>query len=456
MIMKREGILCLFFSVIFIIGCVTPESNNLQDVPEVITEKITGEVPSTKPITEESKKTEEQPKIAAAKVIQKEKFDLIFPTLTYEGAYNGPLYGTSEQVGAVSMDTYFNLLDRNGINYFIGMFPVAGEPSADALLSNEGLGAIIDAVQKHPYRVIPFFSPGIGGKEVEKSLGPTLTGRYTQTLSASQNIVGKSFIKGFGEIETQEWSVRHNDPKVLQLISLAEQNNINVMFHPVASKADDVGKIIEAYPNTIFLIHLYREDLANGKDKWIKLLKEHDNLYFSMDAAHIIHVNNMDIIYDYDSSDTQASIKKLVSEYDSKEKSIINDAINAYKPLVDAAPDKVMWGTEIGPKYAFDPQVFDRAVRASRFVIAGFNPEHQEAVGYRNALRVFGEGSVVDPSIKVINTQTWKECSDSEMNTCDETCETPNEDSLTVEEEACFKDCLIKKQCREVVEMDVG
>jgi len=273
---------------------------------------------------------------------------------------------------------------------------------------------------------------------------------------ASENIAGKGFIRGFGEVETQEWNAMHNDPKIIQLIDMAQNNDINFMFHPVAAKIDDVEKIVEAYPDTVFLIHMYREDLDKSTSKLIKILQEHDNLYFSMDAAHIIHNNNMDIIYDYDSPNKQSSINKLVSTFDSKEKTMTISAIQAYKPLVDAAPDKVMWGTEIGPEYAFDPKVFDRAVKISRFVIAGFDKEHQEAVGYKNALRVFGEGVVVDASIKVLDTSSWPECTDDQMDGCDSSCGNPDTDSLTAEQESCYQNCLIGKQCREVVEMDIG
>src|SRR3989338_3309809 len=446
--------------IVLMSGCAAQEAA-MKNAPEPVIEEAPQEttaepdkVPELLPAEEVKKELTipEEPRVAKEKM----EFQLIYPTLTYEGAYNGPLYGTSEQVGSASMDSYFNLLDRNGINFFIGMFGISGEPAADTLISDQGLGEVIDAAQKHPHRVVPFFNPGIGGEEVEKYLGEELTGRYSSTLSASQKIVGNNFIRGFGEVETQEWSVRHNDPKVLQLINLAKSNNINFMFHPVAGKADDVKKIIEAYPETIFLIHLFREDLANSKDKWIKILKEHDNLYFSMDAAHIIHVNNMDIIYDYDSTDKESSIRKFVSTYDSKEKSMVTEAIKAYKPLVDAVPDKIMWGTEVGPEYAFDPQVFDRAIKASRLVIAGFDKEHQEAVGYKNALRVFGQGVVVDVDIKVLDTSSWQDCTDTQMSGCDTSCEIPDSDTFTAEQEACYQNCLIGQQCREVVEMDIG
>ena len=441
-------------ALILLVGCSAPVTDNPKEVGQAAVQEQ-----STEPeITEETPEMAEEPitEIPAPIAEEEPGYEIFNPSLTYPGAYNGPLYGTSEQVGSASMDSYFKNLDQNGINFFIGMFGISGEPSADTLVSDQGLGEVIDAAQKHPYRVIPFFNPGIGGEEVEQYLGETLTGWYTKTLAASIEIVGNDFIRGFGEVETQEWSARHNDPRIIQLVDMAQNNDIDFMFHPVASKADDVQKIIEAYPDTTFLIHLYREDLEKAKSKWIALLKEHDNLYFSMDAAHILFVNGNDIIYTYDSSDKQSAISDFVSTFDSKEKSIIASAIDAYKPLVEAVPDKVMWGTEIGPEYAFDPWVFNRAVKASRFVIAGFAPEHQEAVGYKNALRVFGQGVVADPGIKVLDTSSLPECTDAQMSGCDESCEIPDSDSLTVEQEACYQNCLIGKQCREVVEMDVG
>ena len=452
------GTILLLALLILASGCATQEKA-MEKMPEAAGEDAPqepAEEPALEPQPVEEAKVE--PVIAEPVLIAEEKkeFQIFDPVLTYDGAYNGPLYGTSEQVGAASMDSYFENLDRNGINFFIGMFAISGEPSADTLISDQGLGEVIDAAQKHPYRIIPFFNPGIGGEEVEQYLGKTLTGWYTVTLAASQKVTGKNFIRGLGEVETQEWQAGHNDPKVRQLIDLAQGNDIHFMFHPVAGKIDDVEKIADAYPETTFLIHMYREDLAKSMTRLIKILQEHDNLYFSMDAAHILFVDGNDIIYTYDSKDKQSSINKFVSALDSKEKSIVNDAIKAYKPLVDAVPDKVMWGTEIGPEYAFDPKVFDRAIKASRLVIAGFDKEHQEAVGYKNALRVFGQGVVADPGIKVIDTRSWPECTSTKIGSCDESCGIPDTDSMTSEQEACYQNCIIAEKCREIPEMDTG
>ncbi len=460
----------LIILIVFSYGCTQTASDvNRETEPTEIQEQAienAGEI-ITSPLNESTPGEEEQPlaeEIQAQVILNQteqpvvEQFEIFNPSLTYSGAYNGPLYGTSEQVGSASMDSYFELLDRNGINFFIGMFGISGSPTADTLISNQGLGEVIETVQKHPHRVIPFFNPGIGGEEVEKYLGSQLTGMYTTTLRASQKITGKEFIQGLGEVETQEWSARHNDPKVLQLVNLAKDNNIHFMFHPIASKIDDVEKIVEAYPDTIFLIHMYREDLDQSRDKLITILQEHDNLYFSMDAAHILFVDSLggDLVYVYDSENKQSSVNRFVSTFDSKEQSMTADAIRAYKPLVDAVPDKVMWGTEIGPEYAFDSKVFDRAIKISRFVIAGFNEEHQEAVGYKNALRVFGQGVTADATVNVIDTRSWPDCTDDQMGGCDTSCDIPHLETLTAEQDSCYQNCLIGKRCKEVVEMDVG
>lgn len=63
---------------------------------------------------------------------------------------------------------------------------------------------------------------------------------------------------------------------------------------------------------------------------------------------------------------------------------------------------------------------------------------------------------VVDANIKVLDTRSWLDCIADQMSACDNSCEIPDSDTLTAEQEKCYKDCLIGKQCKEVFEMDVG
>ncbi len=383
-----------------------------------------------------------------------ENYKIFDPVLKYEGSYNGPLYATSEQIGdGYNIDKYMANLDRNGVNFFIGMFPILGEQKENYLVSHSNLGYVVNNVRKYPHRIIPFFNPGFGGEEIEdrKLIGDKLTSLYRNTLSSSNTIAGNNLIKGFGEIETQEWSVRHNDPKILQLTDIASSNKINFMFHPVALKINDVEDLIEKYPDTNFLIHMYREDLDKSEVKLIEMMKNHNNLYFSIDAAHIIHYDENDILYSYGDQYGDNAGKRFISTVNSNYNSILNDAVSDYKPLVNAVPDKVMWGTEAGPEYSFEPEVYDLMIKISREFISKVaeDPAHQEALGYKNALGVFGQGVVLEKEIKVIDSSSWLSCNEEQMDSCDESCGIMNENDIDTNPdlEVCFDTCLTEKQC---------
>ncbi len=393
---------------------------------------------------------------------QETEFKIFQPSLTYEGMYNGPLYATSEQIGNYPIDAYMSNLDRNGVNFFVGFFGIEGEQSAEMLIITDGLGYTVNGVEKYPGRIIPFFSPGYGGGEIEERglIGDKLTKLYSDALSSSKSIAGDDFIQGFGEIETQEWSVRHNSPKVLQLIDLASSNNINFMFHPVASKISDVENIVERYPDMNFIIHMYRSDLAKSKPELIEILKTHDNLFFSIDAAHIIHLNGNDVLYDYadDYGDGDKAKDKFIATVNDKYESILNGAVIDYKELVEAAPGQIMWGTEAGPDYAFEPEVYDIMVKASRDLISRLSddPEIQEDIGYKNALRGFGPGIVLDKEVNVYDTSTWPTCTEDQVSSCDNTCEIESDgDTEEYPDKAkCFLICLYGERCVDIVEDD--
>jgi len=333
----------------------------------------------------------------------KGEFQIFNPRLTYPGAYNGPLYATSEQVGDTApKELYFENLDRNGVNYFIGMFTISGEPDPSTLTSSKGLGYIIDWVEKHPNRIVPFFNLGLGGKKEEPQLGKTLTRRYNKTHIASKSIVGDNFIKGLGEIETQEWLVRHHDPKVMQLFEIADTGGLVAMFHPTSFKLNDVERVVKAFPDTIFLIHMFHEDIRDRKSTLIDIMESHENLIFSIDAAHLIFDGN-DVLSTCDGPNIQISKDCFISIYDSQEKIFIKNALRFYDTIVDAVPEQVVWGTNSRSLYNYEPEVYDRMIKISRLFIGELDPKYQEAVGYKNALRIFGPGVKLDRKIDVID-----------------------------------------------------
>src|SRR3989338_10080576 len=125
--MQKKRLLFLFLAIlaIAVYGCAAQKAPVdkasepvVEDVPQEAVEAPVQE-PQTVEETKEEQTIAEEPIIAELEPVveKKEEFQIFNPVLTYEGAYNGPLYGTSEQVGSASMDSYFENLDRNGINF---------------------------------------------------------------------------------------------------------------------------------------------------------------------------------------------------------------------------------------------------------------------------------------------------------------------------------------------------
>lgn len=106
--------------------------------------------------------------------------NLVVPKLTYTGAYNGPLYDTSSKIGdSAPLDLHFENMDRNGVNYLIA-YTFTEEIA--------GTDYIKGAIKKYPGRIIPFYSPGLGGVEAESFVGDELTNMYEMAFPMAKNI----------------------------------------------------------------------------------------------------------------------------------------------------------------------------------------------------------------------------------------------------------------------------
>ncbi|MBI4067216.1 hypothetical protein HY407_02440 [Candidatus Gottesmanbacteria bacterium] len=317
---------------------------------------------------------------------QEPKTDLFMTKLTYEGAYNGPLYDTSSKIGdSAPMDLHFENMDRNGVNFLIGYFFAEEVASTDYVKG---------AIAKHPGRIIPFYSSGLGGKEAERFVGEELTKRFEMSLPWAKRHLGESTIQGIGEIEIFQWNMPHNDPRILQLFDFASKNNLKVMTHPVPGKMQQVGDILEKYPDTIFLIHMFQDDFARERANIIELMKIHNNLYFTIDVDHLLYdrVAGTGLLYKYEGKDVGAGKNGFIKDFDSKYQGMLKADLSLYKPLIEAHPDRVTWGTEMNIRYTYEVDVYDRMIKFIRLFIGSLDPSVQENIGYKNALRVFGEG----------------------------------------------------------------
>ncbi len=313
----------------------------------------------------------------------------LFPSqLTYPNAYNGPLYATSEQIGDSAPFSHLQNLRRNGVNFMIAFFSIELDPGEEV---DSDIEYAKQVVRSAPGRVIPFLSLGLPAEETKPLVGERLATRYRETLTAVQQQAGENFIRGIGEIEQYAWDIQPNDPKMLELFDLAAENDLMVMFHPDPGQSNGVKTVIERYPDTIFLIHMFPEDLSADRQQYINLLEAHDNVYFSVDADHMMFDGETGLLYKYEDESVAQAKVHFLADYDRNEQQLLNSALGRYKPLIEAVPDKVMWGTEGGTEYFYEPEVYDRTVKFSRLFIAKLDPAVQEKFAYKNAQRLLPE-----------------------------------------------------------------
>jgi len=439
-------ILLVLILIVFISACQTQ-----QELPSQTEQSLVQEPTTPTPAVEQSpappqELIKEQTLPTPPK--KQEEFKLIQPTLTYEGAYNGPLYDTSLQIGSEGdIDIYFNTFDKNGLNFFIGYFKIDYPPNKDALLSTRQFGYLLEGVQKHPERIIPYISLSIPADKVYTILGSAMTTRYKTNLETVQRLAGKDLVKGFGEIEAMDYTGYHVDsPELIQIYDLAQEKNVNVMFHPGQGEASRVETLLKKYPEQTFLIHMYREDIVKDRQSYIRLLQTYNNLYFSVDVDHMMHDGDTGLLYKYQDKTIPTAVSSFVMDYTKLEKPLLEGALEDYTPLINAAPTKVMWGTEMGPKYNFEPAVYDRMIKFSRLFIGKLDPTFQEGFAYKNALTVFGKGATLETSLPLIDASNWPECNEAIIDQCDEEARVcgPIE---SPEEEQCLDICMNKNKC---------
>lgn len=317
---------------------------------------------------------------------QDSKISLFQPQLTYERAYSGPLYDTSSKIGdSAPLDLHFENMDRNGVNFLIA-YTFAEEVV--------GTDYIKGAIKKYPGRIIPFYSPGLGGKEAESFVGEELTKMFEMSFPMAKKHLGEITIKGIGEIEMFQWNMPHNDPRILQLFDFAKANKLKVMLHPVPGKISQVRDILEKYPDTTFLIHMFQDDFVKERINIIELMKTHKNIYYSIDIDHLLYDRSAGtgLLYKYEGKDVVVGKNGFIKDFDSKYQAMLKADLALYKPLIEAHPNRVTWGTEMNIRYTYEPEVYDRMIKFIRLFIGSLDPSIQENIGYKNALERFGEG----------------------------------------------------------------
>jgi hypothetical protein len=172
------------------------------------------------------------------------------------------------------------------------------------------------------------------------------------------------------------------------IFEFAGNHNLFIMIHLGLNQSDRSGleEMLYKFPNTKVIIHGFEQ----GGQGFAELLKKHQNLYFTLDTATLMKLGinrpGKHLMY----PDNNGSAQQFLSEYSENKQNLLLQATNEWEWVILAAPDRVMWGTDVSFKWHTDKEVYRRLIEFSKEFIKSLPIEVQNKYAYENAVRLFG------------------------------------------------------------------
>lgn len=266
--------------------------------------------------------------------------------------------------GDLSADNLICLFESEGIKQIFG-FHITSKFAQQA-----GVAAAKAIEEAYPGKIVHFLMP-----PPVKFLNIDPAG-IEGILSSN-----KGLFKGFGEIALYMDSyegTKPDDPDLKEIYQLADQHNLIVMVHPEDDLRDGVEEILQDFPNVTFFFH-------GGKDQeWIiDLMPKYKNFYFSVDA-NILSLYGFKKEHQFKKPTKEEYLAYMRENFDAE----LKEALDKWKPKIEANPGRLTWGTDRWFAWHFDPEVGGILEEFSRSFIGGLDVSVQENFAYKNAERM--------------------------------------------------------------------
>lgn len=255
----------------------------------------------------------------------------------------------------------------------------------------ENYAETIELVKHNPGRFVPFFN---GDPD-------TITDISTDNLQALLDVDTKNIYKGIGEyafyqepllgtsLTTEPW------PSVF---AWAAEHDLVIMIHLVSTQADELDEMLTQYPNTQILLH--GSELL---DELPALLAEHENLWLTLDTANLLVVPGelrQVIMFpvqggEEDELSDSERAEEFVELYDANETSMLTTAEADWAPVFEAAPDRILWGTDVAFSWHFTSRVYSRLISFSEQFLERLELEDQANYRKNNAKILLGDGKTL-------------------------------------------------------------
>ncbi len=279
----------------------------------------------------------------------------------------------SEKAGFANMPAY----DKDfSIDYIACLFEREGITKAFGFnvvpkyLTRKSLKKVLSNEKRHGEKFVHFFQP-------------TPLASLNQSVEKIDDILTKNadVFKGYGEVKFAFNEIENQgivDEHYLKSYALADKHKTIIMMHPGRQHEEQVKFILEKHPNLNFLFH------GGEIREWIfDVLKEYENAFYSVEPNnYIFGWSEGDHYKDNPTKDEFLAYMELNYEQ------TLQQELAFWRPIINAQPDKFLWGTDRWYRWHFDEQVGGWLEEFGRAFIGNLNQSIQEDFAHRNAQRI--------------------------------------------------------------------
>ena len=244
--------------------------------------------------------------------------------------------------------------------YFFPTFPEITSPAIDVAYRT---------VEKYPSQILPFIQASANGSA-------TLEGDSLEVMLG----VRPDFFFGFGDVgdsPTESINPLPDSEIYTGDFEVARDHGLVVYFHTGVGHQENIARALERFPEVDFIIHgdFVRPHVDDLMDRY-------PNVYFTYNDIFD------EIALQFRFGSKEDFMDAMRDDWDS----LLDQAYEMYQPLIEAHPDRYMWGTDRGDiVWNYDPDVGKMLADYGRAFIGRFDPETQALIAYQNAERLIGD-----------------------------------------------------------------
>ena len=152
------------------------------------------------------------------------------------------------------------------------------------------------------------------------------------------------------------------------------RGNMLVYFHPGMGHEENLERALQRFSDVTFIIHA---DFVRPHVKGI--MDRNPNVYYTYNDIF------GDLIETFRFGEKATFLSDMRSEWDR----LLDEADDLYREMIEAHPDRFMWGTDRGDiVWGYDEEVGQILTEFGRAFIGRFDPAIQADLGYKNAERL--------------------------------------------------------------------